>query len=146
MKFIAHRGNINGPNELLENKPSYIRHALNKGYDVEIDVWLSDDGKFFLGHNNPQYFIEEDFLLKKGLWIHTKNINAMSVLGHRTNCFFHNTDDAVFTSNGFIWIYPGKQIPKEGKSVVVLKGSHSYSGEELKRCYAICSDNIDDLK
>ena len=39
MKFISHRGNIDGPNPEWENDPSRIEDVLNKGYDVEIDVW-----------------------------------------------------------------------------------------------------------
>ena len=61
MKLIAHRGNINGPNKEKENKPEYIIEAINKGYYVEIDLWLIDD-KLYLGHDNPQYVIEETFL------------------------------------------------------------------------------------
>ena len=38
MKLIAHRGNIHGENPSEENKPEYIDAAIDKGYDVEIDV------------------------------------------------------------------------------------------------------------
>ena len=57
MKYIAHRGNLNGPNRLLENKPDYLNVALSLGYDVEVDVWFID-GKFFLGHDRPDYEID----------------------------------------------------------------------------------------
>ena len=40
MKFISHRGNINGKNESMENHPLAIQTALNAGFDVEIDVWF----------------------------------------------------------------------------------------------------------
>ena len=36
--FISHRGNLNGPDRDNENKQSYIEFALNKGFDVEIDI------------------------------------------------------------------------------------------------------------
>ena len=62
MIFISHRGNINGPNKLMENNPSYILSALNEGYECEIDVWKIKD-KRFLGHDNPDYEVDKQFLL-----------------------------------------------------------------------------------
>ena len=70
MILISHRGNVNGKTN-QENKPEYIRSALFQGYDVEIDVWYVDD-KFYLGHNFPQYEIEESFLYNAKLWCHAK--------------------------------------------------------------------------
>ena len=55
MKLIAHRGNITGPKPELENSPDYIFEAIKKGFDVEVDVWYGTDGKFMLGHDNPDY-------------------------------------------------------------------------------------------
>ena len=75
MILISHRGNIDGPNPKMENKPEYVQKALDLGYDVEIDVWLID-GNFFLGHDEPQYKIERSFLQNKKLWCHAKNIEA----------------------------------------------------------------------
>ena len=58
MKLISHRGNINGPNSLEENKPEYIDIAINEGYDVEIDIWYNVfDDSFYLGHDETQYII-----------------------------------------------------------------------------------------
>ena len=37
-QIISHRGNLNGPNLLLENNPDYIIAASKHCY-VEIDVW-----------------------------------------------------------------------------------------------------------
>ena len=44
----------------MENKHEYILDTLHKGYDVEIDVWLID-GNFYLGHDKPQYQVQEVF-------------------------------------------------------------------------------------
>jgi hypothetical protein len=73
MILISHRGNISGPNPERENQPEYIAEALNKGFDVEIDVWFTE-GKFMLGHDEPQYefpfeLIDQAF---PKLWIHCK--------------------------------------------------------------------------
>ena len=67
MILISHRGNRNGKNVDRENSPDYIQEALDEGYDVEIDVWVKDD-KFFLGHDEPEYTTDKEFLMKDGLW------------------------------------------------------------------------------
>ena len=38
MIYIAHRGNIRGPNPERENSPDYIDEAIQSGYYVEVDV------------------------------------------------------------------------------------------------------------
>jgi len=61
MIYIAHRGNTQGPNPDKENHPDYLRDAVRKGYDVELDVWLIN-GKYILGHDAPQYEVPDYFL------------------------------------------------------------------------------------
>jgi len=138
MKFIAHRGNVSRRIGPLENSPSYITTAINLGHDVEVDVWLIDD-VFYLGHDEPQYKVERDFVLNDKFWIHAKNIDALNALKDSTNCFFHNTDDAVLTSKGFIWTYPSKKLV-EG-AICVMPQTGMYTHSELDKCYAICSDD-----
>ena len=58
---ISHRGNLFGPNLKLENSPDYVVEAIRSGYDVEIDFWVVDD-KLFLGHDSPQYEINNFFI------------------------------------------------------------------------------------
>ena len=81
MILISHRGNINGANPEQENKPSYIATAISKGYDVEVDFWFKE-GKFVLGHDEPQYEIPIEFIQTyyRRLWIHCKNYDALSKL------------------------------------------------------------------
>ena len=62
MILISHRGNVNGRFEDWENKPEYINDALRLGYDVEVDVWFVN-GKFMLGHDEPQYETDYKFLM-----------------------------------------------------------------------------------
>jgi len=145
--FIAHRGNIFGPNHKLENRPSYIDSTLNKSYDVEIDVWY--DKGWWLGHDKPQYKISRKWILERQpkLWIHCKNINALYRFNKNNhnneesspNYFWHQTDDCVLTSHGFIWTYPGKPLTK--RSIAVLPETVSkYNNHDLTNCWAICSD------
>lgn len=139
MKIISHRGNITEVKTETENNPKQILKVLNLGFDVEIDVWYVN-GNYFLGHDRPQYEINKPFLLSKSLWIHAKNIDALHKLHKSTNCFYHNTDDAVLTSHNFIWVYPGKPLVKN--CISLLFNNTIYPFAELNKCYAICTDNI----
>lgn len=144
MKFISHRGNLMGSNPLLENEPSYINIAIEKGYDVEIDIWYVN-GNFFLGHDEPQYKLPESYFHEPALWFHCKNVEALAQiqLEERTrNChikyFFHDTDDVTLTSNQMIWTYPGKMLVT---GAIAVLPEVAYDGN-LWDCYAICTDNV----
>lgn len=138
MKLISHKGNLRGPDPTNENHPDQILKVLKQNYDVEIDVWYVGK-KFYLGHDSPLYQIKYDFLINKALWIHTKNIQALEKLHEQTNCFFHDKDNAVLTSFNYIWVYPGKPLVK---NCVALLFNNEYRIRDLKKCYAICTDNI----
>ena len=45
MRLIAHRGNLNGPNPLVENDPQRITYCIDEGYDVDTfcHVWWDKD-------------------------------------------------------------------------------------------------------
>ena len=106
MKIIAHRGNMDGPNPVQENHPDYITKALQLNFDVEVDVWFLD-GKFYLGHDAPQYEIEKSFLRNDRFWCHAKDIFSLeAMLENNMICFWHQNDDVTLTSSGHIWTYP----------------------------------------
>ena len=106
MIIISHRGNISGPDLENENKPENILKTL-ENFNCEIDLWYTE-GRLMLGHDEPQYIIEEKFLENKGLWIHAKNIEALNFLNNTNlNYFWHQEDKATMTSLGYIWCYPG---------------------------------------
>lgn len=109
MIFIAHRGNIDGPNPEDENKPAYLLRALSMGFDVELDAWFNPEtGQWALGHDEPQYPVAYEFLLTPGFWVHAKNgITLQAIVRDpRIHCFFHDTDEYTITSRGYIWAYP----------------------------------------
>lgn len=140
MIYIAHRGNIDGPNKDKENNPDYILNAINHNFDVEIDVWYIDN-KFVLGHDCPQYEVDTEFLLNKHFWHHAKNVNAMFHLNrmkpnYLINCFYHNIDDVALTSGGWLWTYPGKEINCD--SIAVLP--ELVLNWNISSAYGICSD------
>jgi hypothetical protein len=83
MKFISHRGNVDGPNEDKENHPDYINDALGIGYDVQ----------FWLHAKNGEAFYK---------LLNDKNYNF--------NVFWHTTEDWILTSKKYIWTYPNKKL------------------------------------
>jgi len=142
--LISHRGNIYGPNPNEENSPKYVEAALERGCHVEIDLWFID-GEFFLGHDEPLHLVDMGWLSKRGLWIHCKNVEAISALqaflGDAPTVFFwHQEDDMTLTSNGFAWVYPGKPIPEQ-RGIAVLPELHPEW--DLTKAVAICTDYVD---
>lgn len=106
MIIISHRGNLNGPSA-LENSPDYIFSALDKGFEVEVDVWRVNN-QLYLGHDFLQYETTLDFLSTKGLWVHCKNLEALNLLSKYKgiNCFAHKNDDFTISSHGYILLPP----------------------------------------
>jgi len=146
MILISHRGNISGPNPERENHPEYILEALQAGYDVEIDVWF-ENGKFMLGHDEPQYEFPFELLDKNysKLWIHCKNMSALSILnqldpnGTKTNYFMHENDLGVLTSKGYIW-----STALFDRGILVMP--EVFSKELNKKTLGVCSDYIEKYK
>lgn len=141
MIFISHRGNLNGVAKNEENNPEKINYCLSLNYHVEIDVWRINND-FFLGHDEPQFFVDLQFLSKPGLWCHAKNLDALnSMLNHKNiNCFWHQTDDFTLTSHGYIWTFLNKPLTK--MSIAVMPEKADYKIECLKNIYGICTDNV----
>ena len=136
MVLISHRGNTEGRKADRENNPSYIDEALQLGYDVEIDVWFIE-GVFYLGHDEPTYPVEREYLKNHKLWCHAKNIKALeALLIEDIHCFWHQNDDVTLTSNGYMWTYQGKELTK--KSIAVMPERKV----ELKNISGVCSDYI----
>ena len=108
LKIISHRGNLTGPNEKLENNPKYIKNAITSGFDVEVDLWVTDE--MYLGHDDPTYMIKKDFFCDK-MWIHCKNLKAVEVMkSTNLNWFWHDKDKMTLTSKGSVWAYPGVYV------------------------------------
>jgi hypothetical protein len=136
MKIISHRGNLNGPNPSTENSIPAINIALSHGFDVEIDIWHKNNN-WYLGHDKPQYLIDESFLQNKKLWCHAKNLNALYLMlkNKKINCFWHQNDEFALTSKGYIWTYPTKDT--RDNSIIVLR---SEKDKIPKKCFGICLD------
>ena len=144
MILISHRGNIDGPNPLMENNPAYLDAALAQGYHVEMDDWVSGD-KIFLGHDDGVYLIDLAWIVirKEVLWVHCKNIAAVTFFSSlfkndiKINFFWHEADTLTLTSLGYIWVYPGKQpIPA---SIAVLPEREN---DDIENCLGVCTDYV----
>jgi len=145
MILISHRGNIDGKDTLKENTVEYIQSAIDLGFDVEVDVW-NIDGHLLLGHDGPvkEQEVSIDFLQKKEIWCHAKNIDALyELVLNGVHCFFHDSDEVVLTSKQILWTFPGNALTC--KSVCVLPESQK-DNPGIDNCYGICSDFIDRYK
>ncbi len=144
MRLISHRGNIKGPIPSRENNLDYIQEALDLGYDVEIDVWISGSS-LYLGHDSPNSKVSLDWLMERSdnLWIHCKNISALVYLKEYVefNVFWHEQDRITLTSKSFIWAFPGNQ--PINKSIAVLPEIYD---DPVNGCCGICSDYIEKYK
>jgi len=148
MILISHRGNIDGRIPEKENHPNYIDAAIKAGYDVEVDLW-EIDGELFLGHDEPQYPIDFDWLEDRSsvLWIHCKNVKALVSCSDddyslaMLNYFWHEEDTVTLTSFNWIWAYPGKQ-PIKGSIAVMPE----INNDNISEAGGVCSDFIKNYK
>jgi hypothetical protein len=145
MLYIAHRGNVNGP-DASENSPGHIDRAISLGYDAEIDVWIVDH-TIYLGHDAPRYEIDEDFLEKRRdvIWCHAKNIHALQwLVDNKFNTFFHDTDEYTLTSKGIIWAYPGKELVTGSVCVMPeMAEDPLYLEKNKDNVRGVCTDYVD---
>ncbi len=120
----------------MENSPEYVSIALDRGYDVEIDVWYFDG--FFLGHDFPQYKVNVNFLQNEKLWCHAKNIDAiLKMKDYNIHYFWHEKDKITLTSKNYVWAYPSRSYPDFSIAVLPEKND-----SDVRNCYGICSDEI----
>ncbi|MCH1612558.1 MAG: hypothetical protein L7S72_04605 [Flavobacteriales bacterium] len=147
MILIAHRGNIVGRNPDKENNPDYIAKAIKQGYDVEVDIWYLE-GKLFLGHDNPDYLVDINWLANRSnkLWIHCKNMDALSYFNEyewkkssQFNYFSHDEDLGVLTSHSYIW-----STNLYDRGILVLP--EVFNKNPFKGTLGICSDVISNYK
>lgn len=120
--IISHRGLLIGPDNQLQNRPDQIEKALALDFDVEIDVRYID-GKYFLGHDTPDFEVSWDWLSQANFWIHCKNLQAFFDMRERTivhNYFWHETDALVITSRNKLWTFLGKPETENSECICVM--------------------------
>ena len=144
MILIAHRGNMNGIVRGEENKPEYLRKALNAGYDIEVDIRLTKDG-WFLGHDGPEQRIEGDFFETfdpAHVWYHAKNAEAFGALRKRPelNYFSIEDEESVLTSKGYRWVHT--KTPELPKGSICVLPELRKNNAGMVECAGICSDFV----
>lgn len=142
MMIISHRGNLNGPNPQRENMEDYIDEALNAGFQCEVDLW-QEKNKLYLGHDEPMYEVEYDFLASRGvhLIVHAKNFGALSYL-YMTNLnyFWHQTDEYTLTSRRWIWMYSGNRTFNSYSIMACPEDAGFYNRDDLPDIGGVCTD------
>jgi len=146
--IISHRGNIRGPIPDRENRPSYIDCAIGNGYQVEIDI-RSINGELWLGHDEPQYKVDHNWLNKRRqyLWLHCKNSEAAKECWEY-HSFCHTSDPFTYTSTGKIWLH---DLTMKIDNDVIIPLINSFDIRQLiNTCYfdgafAVCTDYPSEL-
>jgi hypothetical protein len=146
MKLISNRGNTKGVNSELENTQPYIQEAINKGYDVKIDIWVKD-GKLHLGTDEPKTPLDIDWLERNHtkLWLQCRNIEVISKFteldsrGGNIHFFWHDGNQISLTNRGYMWCESGEVVP----GGIVYQPVES---DIIEGFYGVCSDNIEIYK
>jgi len=138
--LIAHRGNTDGSNRRAENYPAYVQLALNHGYDVEVDVRYTLSDELLLGHDKPQYLIKLNWLRKRNLWIHAKDLRTLQYLldFKDLNCFYQEGYGTTLTSKGFIW-----STDAQSSNGIFVKSSLK---TKPYTSFGVCSDYVSKIK
>tara|TARA_A100001201_G_C4048673_1_gene188982 strand:- start:83 stop:529 length:447 start_codon:yes stop_codon:yes gene_type:complete len=148
MKFISHRGNINGVEPSRENTLEYIQEALDAGFDVEVDLWIDGD-RLLLGHDYGEHEVTHRWLWKRrfNLWIHCKHFSSLAYMQRQTDSFqyfFHEKEDYTIISNQLIWAHNLQEV--NNRCVIPLLSEDDIDNWTKSNVFGICSDFIGKLK
>ena len=137
-KFIAHRGNMFGPDVDFENTQEYMMHALSENCGVEVDVILYKN-KLYYGHDEPGELADPFLLSNPDVICHAKTLDTLAeLLDRHLHCFWHQADHVTLTSYGYIWCYPGHHPVHE--KAIWLDLHDQPVPEDLSKIYAVCGD------
>ncbi len=145
---ICHRGNLNGPVKEMENNFGVLIQRSLRGMDVEIDVWYQE-GQLWLGHDKPEYKITLDWLANcKRRLIHCKDGKTLEYLtlesgkrGLDLHLFYHTYEHYAITTKKHILCCPGQPLLQG--SLCMMPEMASYTEDEKRKCFSICSDSRD---
>lgn len=146
MLFVSHRGNLEGRDPTKENYPGYLLDALEKGFHVEVDVWVVSK-KVFFGHDHPQYEVDLNKFPSKSVFFHCKNLEAVDYFlkegqnANFTRFFFYQEGEGVslIYASDIFWCY--KRFVENG---IIMLDNEIFPTKNLttKRIAGVCSDNI----
>lgn len=140
IRFISHRGNLNGPNPEKENRPEYIDEAIRAGHIVEVDIRRVGTG-IYLGHDYPQYKIDEKWIFDRedNLLLHCKDLYSAKFAAPSWHIFCHVNDPFTITSRGLVWQHD-LSLATTVKTIVPLMTRDLVISFESRHLYGICSD------
>jgi hypothetical protein len=141
VKFISHRGNLDGPNSNLENRPDYVEKAIAAGFVVEVDLRLIGN-QYFLGHDYPVWPVSMQWLNenRESLLLHLKDIASLHSMIPQFHYFCHVNDPYTFTSQGRVWIHDLSMMPDDRSIIPLMTQDLIRSYPYKKHVHAICSD------
>ena len=147
MILISHRGNVDSIQSERENTKEYILEAIERGFYVEIDVWMKN-GSLFLGHDNPENEVSVDWLNRFGnkLFIHSKNYSAFCYFMYENSVsiptFYHTIEDHVIIGNtNLVWSHNLKECNE--RSIIPLLDKESIKEiNKYSNVYGVCSDFV----
>ena len=137
-QFIAHRGNITGPEPSFENRIEYLLHAYDTCGAVEVDI-QTHRGQLYFGHDDPQEPVVADLIMQDNWFCHAKDLDSLGkLLDLGAHTFWHQQDTVTLTSKGFIWCYPNVYPIHE--RAVWLDFENKFTDMELIDGWGLCSD------
>jgi hypothetical protein len=145
MIYIAHRGNLYGPEPDEENRISYLRRGLVGGFMVEADVRFVD-GEWWTGHDEPIDEIPKEMLTNQSILWHAKTREtAEAIIGNDSlrdfmHWFWHEDDHFCLTSRGWLLSHALRE-PVSNCIQVSLT-----SDEPADGVMGICSDFVGKLR
>jgi hypothetical protein len=144
IQFIAHRGNITGPEPTFENRIEYLLHAYDTCGGIECDIQMHN-GQLYFGHDDPQEIVSPDLIMQDNWFCHAKDLDSLSALlelGAHT--FWHQKDTVTLTSKGFIWCYPHIHHADSKRSVWTDFDDEFVTVDSLNQidAYGLCGDRM----
>lgn len=152
-QFLCHRGNLESKFVPDENRPDLLDRRISEAYGVELDLWCSDD-KYWLGHDEPQYEVSFDWLMKdlSKKYIHCKDGETFEHMllrcgreGYRPHLFYHTKEDYALTTRGHVIVHPGIYLLDGSINMMPELGPEKKTAEYHK-AFAVCSDTIRNLR
>jgi hypothetical protein len=140
IKFISHRGNLDGANPSRENAPDYIDEAIAAGFQVEVDL-RRIGAQFYLGHDYPQYPVSWKWIDEREdhLLVHVKDVQALQGVTASWHTFCHRSDPYTLTSKGYIWLHD-LSLATDCNTIVPLMTRDLIASYPKRPLYAVCSD------
>ena len=137
-QFIAHRGNLTGPEPTFENRIEYLLHAYDTCGAVEVDI-QTHNGQLYFGHDDPQEPVVADLIMQDNWFCHAKDLESLSkLLELGAHTFWHQQDTVTITSRGYIWCYP--DVYPVHERAVWLDFEDKFTDMELIGGWGLCSD------